>query len=228
MNISEVIYSTLIAGNSWRTLLKGLGVTLYISLLSVILGTLMGMLVTAMRESRFRPLSRLAALYIAVLRGSPVLLLLMLMYYVVFAGSGVSAESVAVAAFSLHMSAYSAACFHSAIMACDAMQREAARTLGFSRWQAFTLITLPQAAEIAKGTYQSTIVTLVQWTSVVGYVTITDLTRVINNIGSRTMQPLFMIIVGLILYLGMAYACYGVFALADRLNALRRERRVKA
>ena len=75
MNISEVIYSTLIDGNSWRTLLKGLGVTLYISLLSVILGTLMGMLVTAMRGSRFRPLSRLAALYIAVLRGSPVLLL---------------------------------------------------------------------------------------------------------------------------------------------------------
>ena len=78
MNISEVIYSTLIAGNSWRTLLKGLGVTLYISLLSVILGTLMGMLVTAMRGSRFRPLSRLAALYIAVLRGRTVLLLLKL------------------------------------------------------------------------------------------------------------------------------------------------------
>ena len=75
MNISEVIYSTLIAGNSWRTLLKGLGVTLYISLLSVILGTLIGMLVTAMRGRRFRLLSRLAAFYVAILRGSPVLLL---------------------------------------------------------------------------------------------------------------------------------------------------------
>lgn len=227
MSVKEIIYKTLIEGDSYKTLLKGLGVTLQISILSVALGTLMGMVVCMMKRSRFKPLSRIATFYIAILRGSPVLLLLMLMYYVVFAGSDVSASVVAVAAFSLHMSAYVAACFYSAIMACDAMQAEAARTLGFSKWQAFTLITLPQAAIIAKGTYQSTIVTLVQWTSVVGYVTITDLTRVINNIGSRTMQPLFMIIVGLILYLGIAYTCYGIFALAERLSALKRKRRMK-
>ena len=225
MNIKEILYKTLIAGDSYKTLLKGLGVTVQISLLSVILGTLLGMVICAMRRSRFRVIRTVAAGYIAVVRGSPVLLLLMLMYYVVFAGSKVSATIVAVAAFSLHMSAYTAACFYSAINATDAMQAEAARTLGFSKWQAFILITLPQAAKIAKGTYQSTIVTLIQWTSVVGYVTITDLTRVINNIGSRTMQPLFMILVGLLLYLGMAYICYGAFALAERLAILRKERR---
>ena len=227
MSLKEIIYKTLIAGDSYKTLLKGLSVTLQISILSVALGTLLGLLICIMRRSRFKPLSRLAAFYIAILRGSPVLLLLMLMYYVVFAGSDVSASIVAVVAFSLHMSAYSAAFFYSAIMACDAMQAEAARTLGFSKWQAFRLITLPQAAKIAKGTYQSTIVTLIQWTSVVGYVTITDLTRVINNIGSRTMQPLFMIIVGLILYLGIAYACYGIFDLIEGLATLKRKRRMK-
>ena len=226
MDIGDVIYKTLIAGDSYKTLLKGLGVTLHISLLSVAIGTLAGMVVCALRGSRLRLVRGVAAGYIAVVRGSPVVLLLM--YYVVFAGSDVSATMVAVAAFSLHMSAYTAACFYSAISATDAMQVEAARTLGFSRWQAFTLITLPQAAKIAKGTYQSTIVTLVQWTSVAGYVTITDLTRVINNIGSRTMQPLFMILIGLLIYLGMAYVCYGVFALADRLSALRKKRRQDA
>ncbi len=225
MNIKEILYKTLIAGDSYKTLLKGLGVTVQISLLSVILGTLLGMVICAMRRSRFRVIRTVAAGYIAVIRGSPVLLLLMLMYYVVFAGSKVSATIVAVAAFSIHMSAYTAACFYSAINATDAMQAEAARTLGFSKWQAFILITLPQAAKIAKGTYQSTIVTLIQWTSVVGYVTITDLTRVINNIGSRTMEPLFMILVGLLLYLGMAYICYGAFALAERLAILRKGRR---
>ena len=225
MNIEEIIYKTLIAGDSYKTLLKGLGMTLQISLLSVALGTLLGMVICALRRSRFSIIRTIAAVYIAVLRGSPVVLLLMLMYYVVFAGSNVPASIVAVAAFSLHMSAYTAACFYSAINATDAMQVEAARTLGFSRYQAFTLITLPQAAKIAKGTYQSTIVTLIQWTSVAGYVTITDLTRVINNIGSRTMQPLFMILVGLLLYLGMAYICYGLFALADKLSALRKKRR---
>lgn len=227
VDIGEIIYKTLIAGDSYITLLKGLGVTLQISLLSVVLGTVLGMAVCAMRRSQFWMMRQIAAGYIAILRGSPVLLLLMLMYYVVFAGSHVSATIVAVVAFSLHMSAYTAACFHSAILASDAMQAEAARTLGFSKWQAFTLITLPQAAKIAKGTYQSTIVTLIQWTSVVGYVTITDLTRVINNIGSRTMQPLFMILVGLLLYLGMAYACYGVFALVERLVVLKKKRRMK-
>lgn len=228
MGVGEIFYKTLIAGDSYKTLLKGLGVTLQISMLSAVLGTLLGMVVCAMRKSSLRLIRNAAAVYIAVVRGSPVVLLLMLMYYVVFAGSDVPAAMVAVAAFSLHMSAYTAACFYSAINATDAMQVEAARTLGFSGWQAFILITLPQTAQIAKGTYQSAIVTLIQWTSVVGYVTITDLTRAINNVGSRTMQPLFMILVGLLLYLGMAYICYGVFAFADRVSAWRRNRRRKA
>ena len=227
MSIDEIIYKTLIDGDSYSTLLEGLWITVQISLLSVLLGTILGVAVCAMRKSRVKLIRSIAAVYIAVVRGSPVLLLLILMYYVVFAGSGVPATMVAVAAFSLHMGAYTAACFYSAINATDAMQVEAARTLGFSRWQAFTLITLPQTAKIAKGTYQSTVVTLIQWTSVVGYVTITDLTRVINNIGSRTMQPLFMILVGLLLYLGMAYLCYGVFAFADSLSAWKKNRRLK-
>lgn len=104
MSLKEIIYKTLIAGASYKTILKGLGVTLQISILSVALGTLLGLLVCIIRRIRFKSLSRLAAFYIAILRGSPVLLLLMLMYYVVFAGSDVSASIVAVVAFSLHMS----------------------------------------------------------------------------------------------------------------------------
>ena len=106
MRIDEIIYKTLIAGDSYRTLLKGLWVTLQISLLSLLLGTLLGVAVCAMRRSRLRLIQSIAAVYMAVVRGSPVLLLLMLMYYVVFAGSDVSPVMVAVAAFSLHMSAY--------------------------------------------------------------------------------------------------------------------------
>ena len=69
---------------------------------------------------------------------------------------------------------------------------------------------------IAKPVYQSTIVNLIQWTSVVGYVTITDLTRVINNVSSRTMQPFLVISVGMLLYLGLSYLVYGIFALTKR------------
>ena len=225
MRFTELFYQTLIEGGSWLTILKGLWVTVEISLLSVLVGTALGALVCAAKMCKNRLVQSATAVYIAVLRGSPVLLLLMLMYYVVFARSDLSAPLIAVAAFSLNVSAHAAECFRAALTATDKMQAEAARTLGFSGWQAFRLISLPQAAKIAKPTYQSTLVNLIQWTSVVGYVTITDLTRVINNIGSRTMQPLFMILVGMLLYLALAYLCYGAFALAETVSSKKAERR---
>lgn len=225
MNDIWIIFQkTLIDGNSYLTVLTGLWITLEITLLSLLFGTILGALICGLRLSKIAPVRWFAACYIAILRGSPVLLLLMLMYYVIFARSDLPAPLIAVAAFALNVSAHGAEVMRSALMATDPMQNEAARTLGFSRWSAFYLITLPQAARIAKPVYQSTIVNLIQWTSVVGYVTITDLTRVINNIGSRTMQPLFMILVGIVLYLGLAYLCYGAFALTDRI-ALWKERR---
>jgi len=78
---------------------------------------------------------------------------------------------------------------------------------------------------VARPVYQSTAVNLIQWTSVVGYVTITDLTRVINNISMRTMDPLFMIFVGVVLYLALAYLVYGAFALGERIQEINRQRR---
>lgn len=225
MNFTELFYKTLIEGGSWLTVLKGLWVTVEITLLSLVLGTLVAALVCALRLHKSRFLRDVASVYIAVLRGSPVLLLLMIMYYVVFARSSLPAPLIAVAAYTLNFSAHAAEVMRAALSATDKMQTEAARTLGFSKWQAFQLVTLPQAAKIAKPVYQSAIVNLIQWTSVVGYVTITDLTRVINNISARTMQPLFMLLVGIALYLGLAYLCYGVFAWLDRRDLRKTERR---
>lgn len=227
MNMKDIFYKTLIEGGSYIILLQGLLVTIQISIFSALWGTVLGAGVCALKNSRYKVFRAAATIYMAVFRGAPALLLLMLMYYVVFACTKISAVGTAVAAFSLHTSAFTASSFHAALQAVDPMQAEAARTLGFSKWQTFYLITLPQAAQIAKATYQSAIVTLIQWTSVVGYVTITDLTRVINNISSRTMQPLFMIVVGILLYIGMAYVCYGLFALADRVTAVRARRRCR-
>lgn len=79
VNVGEIIYETLIAGDSYKTLLKGLSVTLQISLLSVLLGTLLGMVICALRKSRFWIVRNIFAGYIAIVRGSPVVLLLMLM-----------------------------------------------------------------------------------------------------------------------------------------------------
>ena len=215
MELQETLYRVFIQGDAWHTILEGIGVTVQISLLSLALGTILGAAVCFLRMKGGAG-GALARAYIAVLRGSPVLMLLMLLYYGFLAGSGFSPLTVAVAAFSLHTAAHVAELFRSSLMALSKGEVEAARTLGFSRRQAFFYVTLPQLAHLAKPVYQSTVVNLIQWTSVVGYVTITDLTRVMSNIASRTMQPLLVMTVGMLIYIGMAYLVYGLFALTDR------------
>ena len=215
MSLNEILYRILIQGGSYLTLLKGLRATVNISAFSLLFGTLLGALVCALRMSRLRILNIPAKIYIVILRGSPVLMLLMLMYYGVFARSSMEAATIAIITFSLNVAAHVAELLRASISATDHGQVEAARTLGFSAWQAFRLVTLPQVVTIAKPVYQSTVVNLIQWTSIVGYVSITDLTRVINNIASRTMQPMITIIIGMLIYLGLAYIVHGLFALSD-------------
>jgi polar amino acid transport system permease protein/polar amino acid transport system substrate-binding protein len=222
LTLSDKLYVILIKDGSWKTILGGLWMTIQISALALLLGTLLGAVICLLR-TRKNPLARGAAsAYIAVLRGTPVLMLLLLLYYGVFARAGLKPATVAVFTFALNVSAHVAELLRSAVETADRGQAEAARTLGFSAWDTFRLVTLPQVLRIARPVYQSTIVNLIQWTSVVGYVTITDLTRVINNTASRTMQPLMTIIIGMLIYLALSYIVYSLFALSDRLRQRKR------
>ena len=215
MEFTDLLYKIFLKDGGWLTILNGLWVTVQISALSLLFGTLFGSLLCFFRVSNFAPLKIFAQVYISIIRGSPVLMLLMLLFYGVFARTGISPVIVAVITFSMHTAAHVAELLRSALMALDKGQVEAARTLGFSKIQAFKLVTLPQLVRIAKPVYQSTIVNLIQWTSVIGYVTITDLTRVINNIASRTMQPMITITGGMIIYLAISYLVYGIFHWTD-------------
>ena len=222
MSLADKLNKILIQGGSWKTILGGLWVTVQISAMALVLGTVLGAVICLLR-TRKNPLVRgIASVYIAILRGTPVLMLLLLLYYGVFARAGLKPVMVAVFTFALNVSAHVAELLRSALGAADQGQAEAARTLGFSAWDTFRLVTLPQVLRIAKPVYQSTIVNLIQWTSVVGYVTITDLTRVINNTASRTMQPLLTIIIGMLIYLAVSYLVFGIFALTDKLKQRRR------
>ena len=222
MSLSDKLYKILIQGGSWKTILGGMWVTIQISALALLLGTLLGAVVCLLRTRKNPLLRGLASAYIAILRGTPVLMLLLLLYYGVFARAGLKPVMVAVVTFALNVSAHVAELLRSALGAADKGQAEAARTLGFSAWDTFRLVTLPQVLRIAKPVYQSTIVNLIQWTSVVGYVTITDLTRVINNTASRTMQPLLTISIGMLIYLALSYIVFGLFALSDWLKQRKR------
>lgn len=220
--LQDKLYKILIKGDSWKTILGGLWVTVQISLFALILGTILGALVCLLRTRKSPILRGIASVFIAILRGTPVLMLLLLLYYGVFARAGLTPVTVAVVTFALNVSAHVSELLRAAWDATDKGQAEAARTLGFSAWSTFRLVTLPQVLRIAKPVYQSTIVNLIQWTSVVGYVTITDLTRVINNTASRTMQPLITISIGMLIYLALSYIVFGIFAISDRAVAKKR------
>lgn len=207
-----LIHRIFFADGAWLTFGKGILVTVEISFLSLIFGTILGAGLCFFRMGRHKIPRLLAMGYITAMRGSPVLMLLMLLFYGLLARSDFSPVTVAVIAFSLHTSAHVAELIRAAVSATDYGEVEAARSLGFSKLQAFRLVTLPQLSRIARPVYQSTIVNLIQWTSVVGYITITDLTRVIYHTASRTMQPMITILGGMVIYLAMSYCVYGIFA----------------
>ena len=222
MVLGDKLYKILIQGGSWKTILGGLWVTVKISFFALLIGTLLGALICLIRTRKNRVARIVGSVYIAILRGTPVLMLLLLLYYGILARSGLAPVTVAVLTFALNVSAHVAELLRSALEAADHGQAEAARTLGFSAWDTFRLIMLPQVLRIARPVYQSTIVNLIQWTSVVGYVTITDLTRVINNTASRTMQPLLTIIIGMLIYLALSYIVFGLFAMINRIRDRKR------
>lgn len=221
--MSETLYIIFFKDGAWLTILKGLWATVQISALSLLFGTLLGAAICFMRTSKFKPARLFAKMYIAVIRGSPVLMLLMLLFYGIFARTGLSPLTVAVITFSMHTAAYVAELLRSALMAVDKGQVEAARTLGFSKMQAFQLIALPQILRIAKPVYQSTVINLIQWTSIVGYVSITDLTRVINTTAARTMQPMITIIGGMLMYLALSYIVNAIFNWSDKSERRKKE-----
>lgn len=211
--IVSSLYSNLIAGDAYLIVLKGLWVTVLISALGLLFGSIIGGLLCFLRMSSNWLSSGISKLVIAILRGSPVLLILMILYYVVFADIRTDAIIIAIIAFALNSGAHISEVMRSALEAVDKKQVEAARMLGFSKSKAFFAITLPQAGKIAKPVYQNAIINLIQWTSVVGYVTITDLTRSVNNIGARTGDPFFALFFGVLIYLGLSYSVYALFSI---------------
>ncbi len=214
--LSESIHANLIAGDSYLYILSGLKVTLLITLAGLFLGTLLGAVLCAMHYSGSKAVRFAARTYIVVMRGTPILLLLMLLFYVVFARTRLDAIHIAIIAFGLNSAAHIAEIMKAALASVDPGQVMAARTLGFTRLGAFYHITLPQAGAYARPVYQNAVINVIQWTSVVGYITIADLTRVINATGARTADPFFVIFLGIVIYLFLAYATHLLFTLAGR------------
>jgi len=205
-----------ISGISMDVIWSGLKTTLIITIAGMLLGTLLAAALCVASRSRCRILQTAEQIYSVIIRGIPVLMLLLFLFYVAFARSGLSALTVAVIAFALNSAAQVNEIMKSALSAVDEGQIKAARTLGFSRWQAFRYVTLPQAFATARPVYQSAVINTLQWTSVVGYITISDLTRVVNQLGARASKPFFSLFLGMVIYLLIGYLIHLIFLFPAR------------
>ncbi len=205
MRIVDSFYNNLIAEDRYRMILDGLQVTLLITLGAVLLGTLLGGLVCWMRMSRRKWVQETAKVYIDIMRGTPVLVLLMLMYYVVLAPVGATGIVVAIITFGMNSAAYISEMLRTAIQGIDRGQTEAGLALGYTGRQTFRRVVLPQVVRSVMPVYQGEVVSLLKGTSIVGYVAVMDMTRASDLIRSRTFDAFFPLIITAIIYFFMAW-----------------------
>jgi len=198
--VADSFHSNIIVEDRYLLIWDGLKTTVMISVFSTLLGTLLGSVICFMRMSARRLFNLPARLYIAILRGTPVLVLLMLIFYVVFASVNIDPVLVAIIAFGLNFAAYTAEIFRTGIQGVDRGQMEAGIALGFTRVSTFVNIVLPQTIHRILPVFKGEFISLVKMTSIVGYIAVQDLTKASDIIRSRTFDAFFPLVMIAILY----------------------------
>ena len=186
--------STFIAEDRWLMVVEGLLVTAGIAVGAFALATVGGGVLCLMKRSGKRALVGVANGYCSIATGIPVLVWLMILYYIVFAGIGIPAIAVAIICFGLEASAPLSNIFVTGLESVSPGEIEAAESMGFSTSQIYHRVVLPQAVQRIGKLYAGQLTALVKATSVVGYVAITDLTKVSDIIRSRTFDAFFPLI----------------------------------
>lgn len=214
--IKENFVNNILAEHRYMLILNGLSITLIISVLAGILGTLLGAFVCWLRMNNNNFLCGTGKLYITLMRGTPVLVLLMLMYYVIFARWDIGGTTVAVITFGLNFAAYASEMFRTGIEGVDRGQTEAGIALGFTRLKTFIHIVMPQAIKSVLPVYKGELISLVKTTSIVGYIAVVDLTKASDIIRSRTFDAFFPLIMVAVIYFLLAWLFATVLDLYNR------------
>lgn len=226
--LADSFRKTFVEENRWQMILSGLGVTVVISLCSALIGSVLGFGLCLVRRSRSRAASLLVAAFIRLVQGIPTLVLLMVLYYIVFASTMLSGVVIAILAFAINFGVYVSEMIRTGIDAVDAGQWEAAAALGFGRTKTFTKVIAPQAARHILPVYKGELISMVKMTSVVGYIAVEDLTKATDLIRSRTFEAFFPLIVTAVIYFLLAWALTSLLHLAElRIDPKRRPRALK-
>ncbi|MBQ9510538.1 MAG: transporter substrate-binding domain-containing protein [Clostridia bacterium] len=203
-SIKDSFEKTFIRENRWKLFLSGIGTTVLITVLSVLLGTLLGFLVFMICRKGNKAANVITRFCIWLIHGMPVVVLLMILYYVVFGKVAVSGTIVSIIGFTLIFGAAVFGMLKSGVGAVDHGQTEAAYALGYTDRRAFYRVILPQALPHFMPAYKGEITSLIKATAVVGYVTVQDLTKMGDIIRSRTYEAFFPLIAVAVIYFILA------------------------
>ena len=204
--MSRQLYLNFIKDNRWKYIVNGLGTTLQITFFAVILGIALGFLIAVIRSTydktgKGKILNFLAKVYLTVIRGTPVLVQLLIIYFVVFASVDINKIIVAVMAFGINSGAYVAEIFRSGIMSVDKGQTEAGRSLGLNPAQTMRLIIIPQAFKNVLPALINEMIVLLKETAIIGYIGTIDITKAATLVQSRTYDALVPLLSAAIFYL---------------------------
>ena len=189
----------------WKLIVDGIIVTCLITVISTLAGTFLAFLICMFRRTGSALANAICNLYVKLLQGTPMVVLLMILYYIVFSNSGLEAVWVAIIGFSLNFGAYASEIMRSGIESIDNGQREAALALGYSENQAFFRFIFPQAVVRFLPVFSQETVSLLKSTAIVGYIAIQDLTKMSDIIRSRTYEAFFPLIVTAVIYFLIAW-----------------------
>ncbi len=224
LSFSDKFKANFIDDSRWKYIVDGLGITLIVAFFSTIIGIAGGFVfavirVTNIRTKKLKLLNFLVKIYINVIRGTPVMIQLLIIYYIVFAAVDVNKVIVAIAAFGLNSIAYTAEIIRSGILAVDSGQFEAGKSLGLSNFQIFRHIILPQATKNVLPALANESISLLKETSISGYIGLVDLTRggvIIRSITYEAFMPLMAVAIIYLIIIGIM--SYGVSILEKRLK----------
>ena len=204
IEIKDKAVSAFITQDRWKLYLDGFGVTLQVAFFAAIIGIIIGTIVALMKLSRTRRgkktiFARIADIYIDVIRGTPSVLQLLIMWFVILAttNNGILVASIS---FGINSGAYVAEIIRAGILAVDKGQMEAGRALGLTNAQTMVYIIIPQAIKNVLPPLGNEFIVLLKETAIVGYVSLSDLTRVANQISSRTYEAFMPLIGSAIIY----------------------------
>lgn len=207
-NFSDAFYLNFIKDNRWKYLVNGLGVTLRVTLFAVLIGVAIGFVVAIIRSThdktgKLKILNFLANVYLTVIRGTPVVVQLLIIYFIIFGSVRIDKVFVAVIAFGINSGAYVAEIVRSGIMSIDPGQMEAGRSLGFNYIQTMFYIIVPQAFKNVLPALGNEFIVLLKETSVAGYIALEDLTKGGDIIRSQTYSAFFPLLTVALIYLAI-------------------------